>query len=123
MVRFYRICCGDMAKVRECVAECREEDVERWNEEIIEPAIRSGEIERLNGVFEEDQGNSSNGCGKRCGGNTKTKRRSRLGKPSPALVHESNDDLMDTDDDDTEHYHPIVPSNNEPNAHSNRDQK
>lgn len=37
----YALSGGGMAKVRECVAGCREEDFDRWNEDIIEPLIRS----------------------------------------------------------------------------------
>ena len=45
VLKYYQMCKGNMQKVLECVVHSTQEDIGRWRKDIIEPAIRRGEVD------------------------------------------------------------------------------
>jgi curved DNA-binding protein CbpA len=45
IIKYYKLCKGDLMKVLSCVVQGKEADVLRWKKDIIDPAIKRGEIE------------------------------------------------------------------------------
>jgi DnaJ family protein C protein 9 len=45
VLKYYTTCKGNLQKVLECVVHAKQEDIERWRKDIIDPAIRNGEVD------------------------------------------------------------------------------
>jgi curved DNA-binding protein CbpA len=45
IIKYYKLCRGDLMKVLSCVVQGKEADFLRWKKDIIDPAIQRGEIE------------------------------------------------------------------------------
>ena len=45
VLKYYAMCKGDVHKVLECIVHASKNDIDRWNKEIIGPAIQRGEID------------------------------------------------------------------------------
>jgi curved DNA-binding protein CbpA len=102
VLRFYSLCKGDLDKVLTCIVSGEECDKARWVQEIIQPAVRRGDVPRYDQCFRgetlvdtTDEEESA--------GNGRSKKRIRS-KRTAAAARPSDDtgmgDLVDTDDDE-----------------------
>jgi DnaJ family protein C protein 9 len=55
VLKFYRLCKGDLDKVLTCVVCGKRQDKARWARDVIGPAILSGQVERYN-AFDQTSG-------------------------------------------------------------------
>jgi hypothetical protein len=59
VIRFYQLCKGDLDKVLTCIVSGTKQDITRWALDIIEPAIRRGNVERYD-AFDRTSGMKDN---------------------------------------------------------------
>lgn len=100
VIKYYRLCKGDMMKVLSCIVQGKQSDLRRWQKDIIKPAIERGEIESfdqkgaLRRPSHSDSGDRKNKIQKL---HKKGSKKRPYGKQLPADV--STPGLEDTDDE------------------------
>eukprot|EP00986_Skeletonema_menzelii_P007439 scaffold2927_cov125-Skeletonema_menzelii.AAC.7 len=64
VLKYYKMCKGDMQKVLECVVHATQEDIGRWRKDIIDPAISRGDIDNFfnNDVNATKKGKTKEKC-------------------------------------------------------------
>ena len=63
VLKYYKTCKGDLKMVIRCVVHGIEEDVDRWQKDIIEPSIRRGDVEDYCGIKDARKGETKQNTG------------------------------------------------------------
>jgi curved DNA-binding protein CbpA len=103
VLQFYSLCKGDLDKVLTCIVSGEERDKARWVQEIIQPAVRRGEVQRYDQLFRGDTLVDTDD--EESAGNGRSKKRIRSKLAAAAAAARPSDtgmgDLVDTDEEDT----------------------
>ncbi|CAJ1959169.1 unnamed protein product [Cylindrotheca closterium] len=104
VLKFYQLCKGDRSKMISCIVQAEDKDCDRWWKEILQPAIKRGDIESYENapssmnIIDNDEPQKKK--------RKKLKRKRPVEKVSKPQVENTSaaegDGLEDTDDDDDE---------------------
>ena len=97
VIRFYQLCKGDLNKVVACVISGKEQDKTRWARDIIEPAIRRGNVERYD-ALERTSGMKNDDSMVNRKHEENGKKRKRIRKR--LVAKDGQDGLIDTDEEE-----------------------